>query len=163
MEVVHSFEFQLKISKILNFVLKKATEIYLFLINFEIKKKILLTIINNFYFDQITEQGKVFWVKKKALNFSSNCIKISGPGCLHMVDERLKGLSRLKAHLPSCWGPIPRPCAGGAGLPPCRWEDRCRLTIISNGRGWNLGDVAAEKQVILFNRTTFFSRENQCR
>lgn len=93
--------------------------------------------------------------KKGSWLFPSDCIKISGPGCLHMIDERLKGLWRLKAHLPSCWGPIPRPCAGGAGLPPRRWEDRCRLTIISNSWGWNFRDTAAEKQVILFNQTTF--------
>lgn len=60
-EVVNSFEFKLKMSKILNFVLKTASEIYSFLINFMHWQ---LTIINHLYFGQFTEQGKVLWEKK---------------------------------------------------------------------------------------------------
>lgn len=44
--------------------------------------------------------------------FPSNCNRIRALNCFHMIDERLKGLLRLKAHLAPYWGPISCPCAG---------------------------------------------------
>lgn len=68
------------------------------------------------------------------LNYSpSNCNRIRAPSCFLMIDERLKGLLRLKAHLAPCWGPISCPCAGSRAATMQMRRSRQWMTIMQNG------------------------------
>lgn len=65
--------------------------------------------------------------------FPSNCNRIGAPSCFHMIDERLKGLLRLKAHLAPCWGPISCPCAGSRAATMQMRRSLQWMTIMWNG------------------------------
>lgn len=65
--------------------------------------------------------------------FPSNCNRIRALSCFHMIDERLKGLLRLKAHLAPCWGPISCPCTGSRAATMQMRRSLQWMTIIWNG------------------------------
>jgi len=90
--------------------------------------------------------------------FLSNCNKIRAPSCFHMIDERLKGLLRLKAHLAPHRGPISCPCAGSKTATMQMRGSLQRMPIMLDSWGQhNWG-----KKAITFNRAILFSQKTWC-
>lgn len=92
--------------------------------------------------------------------FPSNRNRIRAPSCFHMIDERLKGLLRLKAHLAPCWGPISCPCASSRTATMQMRRSLQRMTIKWNGCEKVLRDMATgtSRQSFLIGLFSFLWR-----